>query len=951
MAESKLLNVLATACTKRPYLSLIGTVCIYMLLALLALRIEIDVDFTSMIPREDPAVAHVFDTVEHFGSVDRAFLAIENKQLPANPEELDQASRNQQAEQARQCIDGLADVIASWQWQNPTSGESESMVPLMQGHHNQAFKDLQANLLVSRSYLFLSQDYLDNFIKRLNPRYLDIRLKRGPSASVPAELRDRDVLGVWGDYASFWREQQPKNNHVIQKGSYVCTPDERFHILMLSPRHPVKYMEFCMEMNDRLQSLRQTMAEHPEWQHFQLHMVGGYISAARDFAEVRHSLFITMVSSVVGVVLLFGFAYRSLRLILLIGIGLIPAIFASLGIVTLVIGTKVSVIVSAFAAILVGLGVDFIIHLYNSYCLSLEEHPGDRAAAARRAVCRVGPGIVVGCLTSVCTFTVLATSDFRGIFELGIVSGCGLLIVLISLLIVVPSFLTIWGPQNTRTPRGLLGYGRAITKFPLLFSAFMFIMIGASFAFLSSTDKIFILDSDLRNLRPYDAEYEQTLDMADSLGIRFASNKVTVFGDNEERVLQTSIKFIDSLHALENDIDVTLAETFAVADLQKADHVMRIANLPSDASKLLARYVVGTPWGDCHFHELKGDGLLGIEPIRALPADAQDIPAGTQLKIRSVFGPMQMNSAARLSPQQQYQNLERLRTEVNWQAIDETLAQLSDEQRKQYPRFINDLKELQQRVNNNDILLTSELARTPLNRIVSTFYHQEGNEHHFLISLNMLYDRKLIPLEELQQAMGIAPEQDGSPVQRDGITIGTCGIPTISNYIQNSIVGDFTKLTSIAMILVTVVLLIGVRQPLYVFLSLLTLTIGLLFTLTVMRACQVPWNIMNIAVIPLIIGIGIDNSIHFLHCLRHHSFDKDGIRKTIRETGHPILMTALTSIIGFGSLMFNAYRGIQGIGIIASIGIFACMIAALFGLPLLIIGINTLLRKNEEGDR
>jgi predicted RND superfamily exporter protein len=187
-------------------------------------------------------------------------------------------------------------------------------------------------------------------------------------------------------------------------------------------------------------------------------------------------------------------------------------------------------------------------------------------------------------------------------------------------------------------------------------------------------------------------------------------------------------------------------------------------------------------------------------------------------------------------------------------------------------------------------------------------------------------------------------------VQHDGITMATCGIPTISHYLQKAIVGDFTRLTGVAMILVLVILMIGIRNPVHVLLSMITLGMGLLFTLTIMRLSDTPWNIINIAVVPLIIGIGIDNSVHFLHALKHHSFDREGIRLAIAETGHPILMTALTSIIGFGSLLFNAYRGIQGIGMLGSIGIFACMVAALLGLPLLIIVINEIFGKTDEAD-
>ena len=950
MSQPRILEKLANITTTRPALTLCVTVTVYLLFSLLALSIKIDVDFSSMVPQEDPSVAHVFDTIEYFGSVDRAFVALENTRSGTEGLAPDSPELQAETEITRRCIDHLAETAAAWTWTDPANDQLEQMVPLIQGHHDAEHKRIQMDLLLSRSYLFLDDDYLDNLIKRLDPRYIQSRLKRGPSASVPAELRDRDLLGVWGDYLSFWSHQNTSSSNVSQKGSYICSNDERFHILIFSPRHPVKYMQFCMAMNEKLMSLNQELAANPQWSHLKLHMVGGYISAARDYSVVRSSLFKTMISSTIGVVLLFGIAYRSLRLIILIGIGLVPAISASLGVTTLLIGSELSIIVSAFAAILIGLGVDFIIHLYNSYCWSIIEHPGDRAAAAKRALVRVGPSIIVGCLTSVGTFAVLGTSEFRGIFELGIVTGCGLLMILISLIIVVPAFLTLWGPKKGRQPRGLFGYGKLITRFPLPFGVVTIAMIIASFVILGSSQKIFILDDNMRNLRPYDKNYEDTLALADDLGIRFGSNKVTLFGDNEEKTLNAALKFVDSLHLLEKDIPIAITAPFTAKELNTPNNKMHIGNLPRNKHDLLARYIIGTPWGDCHFERMEDNVLYNIKPIRPVADSAETLQPGDPISIRSVFGPMQLNSAAKISPIQQRHNLKRLREEVKWDEVQAIIDNSTEAQQKDYGPFLSDLKQMRQRALEDELLLPSQLASSKLRSIINTFYHRHQSEHHFLITLNVLYDRTLIPLEELQAALGVSPSPNGKPVQKDGITAATCGIPTISHYLQKTIVGDFTKLTSIAMILVTAILFLGVRQPVYVLLSMLTLGIGLLFTLAVMRLFNTPWNIINIAVVPLIIGIGIDNSVHFLHCLRHHSFDREGIRKTIAETGHPIMMTALTSIIGFGSLLFNAYRGIQSIGIIASIGIFACMIAALFGLPLLIIAINEISGKNDSSE-
>ncbi|NRA36776.1 MAG: MMPL family transporter, partial [Planctomycetes bacterium] len=843
-------------------------------------------------------------------------------------------------------------AISKWKWANPETQQQEIMVPLIQGHHNPTAKQSKIDTMLARSYLFLDDQGLSKVIKRLNPRYLNAKLKNGPSASVPAEFRNRDLLGIWSEYTDFWSSQQNKDRPLIMDGSYLCTKDRRFHVIMLYPQHPAKNMPFCLEVGKRLQTLSENITQDNK--QLKVQMMGGYISAAADFQTVRHSLYITFGSSFIGIVLLFGMVYKSLRLIILIAIGLVPAIVATLGITTLLIGNQLTLIATIFAAILVGLGVDFIIHLYNAFCWAISNDNVDRPEAARRAICRVGPSITVGCVTSVSTFAVLATSSFRGLLELGVISSIGLLVILASLMIVVPAFLTLWGPRKAVQPKGLYGYGKLITSRPILMSTIAISLIVISMTTLAIAPKIFTLDDDLRNLRPYNKKSEDTIKSAAELGIRFGTHRVTIFGQGSEAVLNETLSFISSLDHLRKGIPFTLNADLSSDALHAHDDITAIQGIDYSNNAVLARYIIMTPWGRCHVKSIENNMLTDIELVedeefdnsgKAIIKEYPIIPAGTQLELMPLLGPSQLDQITFISPKQQHHNLNRLRDEVDWQAINNTLQKHSDKETK-YTPFFKDMRELSLRVSEQSLLLPKELAQSSMRSVIDSFYSSDGTNEHIMLQLNILHDRTFIPLDEFRAAMNISLQDNGLPAQKNGFTIGTFGIPTISNYMQKTIVGDFVSLTSIAMGLVLIVLFIGVRQPLHVLLAITTLGAGLLITLAIMRACNTPWNVLNIAVVPLVIGIGIDNSVHFLHCLKHHSFDKQGIINTINETGHPIMMTALTSIIGFTSLLLNSYRGIQGIGALAAIGIFACMVSALLGLPLLILGVNKLFNKD-----
>jgi len=94
----------------------------------------------------------------------------------------------------------------------------------------------------------------------------------------------------------------------------------------------------------------------------------------------------------------------------------------------------------------------------------------------------------------------------------------------------------------------------------------------------------------------------------------------------------------------------------------------------------------------------------------------------------------------------------------------------------------------------------------------------------------------------------------------------------------------------------------------------------------------VPINLANIMTLPLVIGIGVTNGIHILN--RYAEEGTPGILS--RSTGKAVLVSGLTAIAGFGSLILAEHRGIRSLGLIMSTGIATCMIAGLAFLPALL---------------
>jgi predicted RND superfamily exporter protein len=92
-------------------------------------------------------------------------------------------------------------------------------------------------------------------------------------------------------------------------------------------------------------------------------------------------------------------------------------------------------------------------------------------------------------------------------------------------------------------------------------------------------------------------------------------------------------------------------------------------------------------------------------------------------------------------------------------------------------------------------------------------------------------------------------------------------------------------------------------------------------------------NMVNVIVIPLIIGMGIDFGIHIAHRYK----TEGNIGTTYRYTGKGVFLSALTTMIGFGSLgLVGSFPAIASLGSILFFGITACLITTLVILPALL---------------
>ncbi|MGH9675704.1 MAG: MMPL family transporter, partial [Candidatus Acidiferrum sp.] len=130
---------------------------------------------------------------------------------------------------------------------------------------------------------------------------------------------------------------------------------------------------------------------------------------------------------------------------------------------------------------------------------------------------------------------------------------------------------------------------------------------------------------------------------------------------------------------------------------------------------------------------------------------------------------------------------------------------------------------------------------------------------------------------------------------------------------------------------IVAVLLVDFRSVPRMLVAVAPLALGVAMTLGIMGLAGVPLNPANMIAFPLILGVGVDNGVHVLHdwTLRR----AEGWDTISHAIGRGVLVKALTSMIGFGTLMISTERGLAGLGFILTLGVACSMISALVVLP------------------
>jgi hypothetical protein len=161
------------------------------------------------------------------------------------------------------------------------------------------------------------------------------------------------------------------------------------------------------------------------------------------------------------------------------------------------------------------------------------------------------------------------------------------------------------------------------------------------------------------------------------------------------------------------------------------------------------------------------------------------------------------------------------------------------------------------------------------------------------------------------------------------------GVSILSRELKTRVYQDAKLATLIALLGVLLLLYLDFRSIRGVLLSLLPLGSGILWMFGLMDLFGMKLNLMNIFAVIMIIGIGVDYGVHMLH--RFYEEGRYDAALAVKQTGKAVLMAALTTTFGFGTITYSDYPGLISMGVACILGVGACTIASLVLLPAVLI--------------
>ncbi|VVE55776.1 RND transporter [Pandoraea communis] len=601
-----------------------------------------------------------------------------------------------------------------------------------------------------------------------------------------------------------------------------------------------------------------------------------------EFASVREDAGSNAVITLLAVLVVLWLAVRSGKMILAVFITLLAGLVVTFALGLMMVGA-LNMISVAFAVLFVGIGVDFGIQFGVRYRDERHRLDSDGKSSAddvlRGALTGAGKAIAMplslaAAATAASFFSFLPT-DYRGVSELGLIAGVGILCVAFpSAITLLPALISVFKPKGEASPPGFRSLGPVddfTDKYrkPLLYGTLALVIAGLPL--------LAHLHFDFNPLHLKDPKTESMATLLDLANSPEAG--------------------VNDVQLLAPNLDAANAEAAKLRAVPEVGRVVTLTTfIPAEQPAKLAQI---------------GTAAASLLPVLSQTPLAPVADAARVSSLKTAAG--QLEDAALDHPGEGAKEAQRLATALR------KLAAADAATRDRADRAIAEPLKLalgQLR----DALQPREVTRESLPKdIVSQWVAAEGRA---LVNISPHVAKGADPSDDAMlrkfsaAVLASAPDAVGGPISilRSADTI----------------IRAFIEAGLWALLSITVLLWLALRNFGDVLRTLVPLLVSAAVTLEITVLIGLPLNFANIIALPLLLGVGVAFKIYYVIAWR------EGKTHLLASSlTQAIVLSAATTGIAFGSLWLSHHPGTSSMGKLLALSLVCTLIGAVFFQPVL----------------
>lgn len=842
------------------------------------INMKMEMTFYSIMPQKSNQVQDLKRITENYPFASSMIVVVDGRGLP----------EGEAKATVKETIDEMETVFLSDEFSSAISGVYSKVDQNFIREHG--FLLTEAKDLKRMEDMYADTDLLP-FLTALNDD-----LEREYSGDGEAMDDDETQLSAWvdgldrilGELAESMEGTTPDPKDVQEAmdayllgESYYLSREENLGIMFLNPTYTINDLGPLVEETGRVEQRVKAISEANG---VTAGLTGLLVVGRDEMVTSEQGLALSMVLAMVLILALMIVVFRIRSTPLMIGTPLILGLLWTTGMTGFLLH-RLNIMTAMYMVALMGLGVDYGIHLMTGYVQERDQGL-DFIPALQSAFIKGGKGVITGGLTTAAAFYALFMAESDLVRELAVVAGTGILCELLAMLMLIPAFLG-WrqkglekkgktDPMLERKSRIRSdfadGLGKKITSRPGLWMAAL-LTLGVLLG--TQAHKVKLED----NLMNMEAEGLESVELQDVMTDEFgaAPDVLYVISDDRDELPE----MVKALKDLDSVKEVSAITQWWPTDSQRNERLPHLQNIQTGLEE----------WDSSG----EIDAWLLQEELYRLEANL-----------------VEMGDMAVLG------GTERLAFVLN------RVTGLDNEGNKVADSVFDRLFEIMESESYDEAdLLAFQKGFSPL--LAQRIHGMASSDKVELEDLPAMTRDSFLSMEDASTLVSISPRMNPWEGQFRNIfsaQVGTVtdrgtGMILAADQLVQIADSDGKRSMIAALIAVFIILLFDFRNLKLTALTFIPLLLSFVSLYGLMAIFGIKFDFVNIISIPLLVGIGIDDSVHINH--RYLLEGKGEMHVALAKTGSAVALTTMTTMIGFASFIPSIMRAMRSTGIVLTL--------------------------------